>query len=256
MRHATAASVRIVPPAALSPADWDDVWELTCRFYQADRDYVEAKLRGQQQLALFRSRADARLVGMAAIQVDAFTFQGRRVLTIFTSHGILDERYRGQNLMQRAGVITSLRCWLRYGLHRKYWVYDTFSYKSYWLLPRNLREFWPRRDQPTPPWEAALMEHYGQWKYGDAWRGGVIEGSPHKRLLPQTARLTPELLRDPDLAFFSTANPRHEEGDMLLCLVPLTFANWWGIVSNAMKRALRKRRPRVEPPLERPEVNG
>ena len=27
---------------------------------------------------------------------------------------------------------------------------DTFSYKSYLLLARNLAEYWPRRDRPTP----------------------------------------------------------------------------------------------------------
>ena len=250
------AFLRIVPVGALSPSEWDEVWQLTCRFYDADRAYVEATLRGHQQLALFRSRADGGLVGMAAIQVDAFEFQGRRVAIIFTSHSVLEERYRGQNLIQRAGMRTWLRCWLRHPWHRKFWVYDTFSYKSYWLLPRNLRTFWPRRDEPTPAWDAALMEHYGRWKYQEAWRGGVIARSPHKRLLPQTAQLTPELLRDPHLAFFAAANPGFRDGDMLLCLCPLTFTNWCSIVSHAVRRALRNRKAGVAVAAERPDAKG
>jgi hypothetical protein len=133
-------------------------------------------------------------------------------------------------------------------------VYDTFSYKSYWLLPRNLRTFWPRRDAATPAWEAALVEHYGCWKFAGAWRDGVIARSEHKRLLPQTAHLTQDLLRDPDLAFFAAANPGHREGDMLLCVCPLTFANWWGIVSHAVRRGLRRHKAVVEPPVERPQA--
>jgi hypothetical protein len=137
-------------------------------------------------------------------------------------------------------VQTYLRSWLRYPLHRKLWAYDTFSYKSYWLLPRNLREFWPRHDRATPPWETALMDHYGRLKYGEAWRAGVVERSPHKRLLPQTAAWTPALMQDPDLAFFARTNPGHAEGDMLLCLIPLTFGNWWDIVSRAVRRGRRR----------------
>jgi hypothetical protein len=231
------ARMQIQPIGALADAVWDEVWELSRRFYQSERGWVEARLKQHQELALYRSTADGSLVGMAAIQVDAMEFQGQKLLVIFTSHAIIDECYRGQNLMQRAGVRTYLRCCLRHPLRRKLWAFDTFSYKSYWLLPRNLREFWPRRDQPTPAWQAAFMDYYGRLKYGDAWRGGVIQGSAHKRLLPQTAALNEALMKDPDLAFFARANPGHAEGDMLLCLIPLTLANWWGIVSRAVWRA-------------------
>ena len=240
------ARMQVLPVGELTPAIWDEVWQLTCRFYATDRPWVEAKLRGSQRLALFRDSASGALVGMAAIEVDALDFQGQRLLVIFTWHAIIDERYRGQNLAQRAGVHTYLRSCLRHPLRRKFWAYDTFSYKSYWLLPRNLREFWPRHDRTTPAWEAALMEHYGRRKYGEAWRGGVIERSPHKRLLPQTAAFGPELLKVPDLAYFARTNPGHAEGDMLFCLVPLSFANWWGILSNAARRAFKSapaRRP-------------
>ena len=240
MTHPT-AHMQIHRVGAISEPVWDEVWGLSRRFYQTDRAWVEARLREHQQLALFRSAADDTLVGMAAIHVDLLEFQGQRLLVIFTSHAIVDERYRGQNLIQRAGVWTYLRACLRHPLRRKFWAFDTFSYKSYWLLPRNLHEFWPRRDRPTPAWQAALMDHYGRLKYGNAWRDGVVRGSTHKRLLPETAALSAALMKDPDLAFFARANPGHAEGDMLLCLCPLTFANWWGILSRAFAR--RRRSP-------------
>jgi hypothetical protein len=234
------AHMQILPLRALTGAMWDEVWQLTCRFYDTERSYVESKLKAHDQIALFRSAQDGALVGMAAIQADAMEFEGRRLLMLFTSHAIVDERYRGQNLMQRAGVHTYLRSCLRHPLRRKFWVFDTFSYRSYLLLPRNLHEFWPRRDRPTPEWQAALMEQYGAMKYGDAWRNGVVQRSPNKRLLPQTASLGTDLLRHPDLAFFSSVNPGHAEGDMLLCLCPLNFANWWGIVARAVRRSWRR----------------
>jgi hypothetical protein len=139
-----------------------------------------------------------------------------------------------------------MRCYLqacvRYPLHRKFWVFDTFSYRSYLLLPRNLHTFWPRHDRATPAWEAAFMDHFGRAHYGDAWSAGLVRRSPHKRLRANVAPLDAEVLRHPDLAFFARANPGHAEGDMLLCLCPLTLANWWGIAARAAQRMLRRRR--------------
>jgi hypothetical protein len=241
MSSSPAASITILPVDRVCPAMWEEVWQLTSRFYEADRSYVEGRLKAHDRVALFRDDRDQSLIGMAAIQVDSLEYQGRKLLVIFTSHGIVDEAYRGQNLLQRTGMRTYLASCLRHPLRRKFWAFDTFSYKSYLLLPRNLREFWPRRELDTPAWEAAFMDHYARFKYGDAWRDGLVQRSPQKRLLPQTASLDARLLQNPDLAFFARSNPEHAQGDMLFCLCPLTMANWWGILSNAAARFRRRR---------------
>jgi hypothetical protein len=233
--------MQIVPVEDVSAAAWDEVWQITARFYAADRDYVESRLKQHHQLALFRSRDDGSLVGMAAIQVVPMEFQGERIVAIFTSHTVVDRRFRGHNLLQRAGARSYLQACVRYPLHRKFWVFDTFSYRSYLLLPRNLHTFWPRHDRPTPAWEGAFMDHFGRAHYGEAWRAGLVQRSPHKRLLASTAPLDAQSLRHPDIAFFARANPGHAEGDMLLCLCPLTVANWWGIASRAVGRMARPR---------------
>src|SRR3954463_9733810 len=93
------AHMQILATADVSGAVWDEVWQLTSRFYDTQRAYAEAKLRGHDKLALFRSAGDGSLIGMAAIQSDAVDFRGQRLLLIFTSHAIVDERYRGQNLI-------------------------------------------------------------------------------------------------------------------------------------------------------------
>jgi hypothetical protein len=234
--------MQLVPVEDIGASTWDEVWQLTERFYAGDRAYIEHGLKSLQRLALFRSRADGRLVGMAAIRTDAMEFQGERVVAIFTSQALVDERFRGLNLLQRAGVRCYLEACLRWPLARKFWVFDTFSYRSYLLLPRNMRQFWPRHEQPTPAWEAAFMDHFGRVRYGEAWRSGCVQRSPHKRLLADTAPIDGQAQRHPDIAFFGRMNPGHAEGDMLLCLCPLTLANWWGIASRALGRALRRRR--------------
>ncbi|NML47455.1 hypothetical protein HHL11_27140 [Ramlibacter sp. G-1-2-2] len=235
-------TMQIVATPDVPAPTWDELWQFSCRFYDAERAYVEARLKEHGELALYRDPGDGSLVGMAAIHVEPLEFRGRKLVVIFTSHAIVDERFRGHNLLQRAGARTYLRSCLRHPLRSKFWVFDTFSYRSYLLLTRNMHAFWPRRERATPEWEAAFMDHYGRLRYGEDWgEAGIVRRSPHKRLLPGTARVDADKLRNPDIAYYVEANPGHAEGDMLLCICPLNWANWWGILSRAAGRMWRRR---------------
>jgi hypothetical protein len=231
----------------LTPGDWDDIWTLTDEFYDVERAYAEAELRKRERIALFRM--NGALLGMASITIYAEDFRGRRVIVINTSHVLIRENWRGRNLIQKLGFRTFLGARLRHPLRPIYWFFDTFSYKSYLLLPRNFRDFWPRFDRRTPEWEAGLMDHLAARTYGAAWQpaAGIVARSGQKRLRPETAPLRPALAGAPDIEFFARTNPEHAEGDMLVCLCPLTAANWLRVGLRALKRSLRssgaKRRP-------------
>ena len=86
------------------------------------------------------------------------------------------------------------------------------------------------------------MNHLAIQMYGDAWQPalGIVRRTGHKRLRPETAPLQAEYDRDPDLAFYARANPGHAEGDMLVCLCPLTFGNLVALGMNARRRARRR----------------
>jgi hypothetical protein len=181
---------------------------------------------------------------MSSLDVYPISFRGRRLVAIFTSHVLLREDHRGQNLIQRLGFQTFLRTRLRHPLRRCYWFFDTFSYKSYLLLARNLRHFWPRRDRDTPEWERGLLGYLGDHIYGDAWQParGIVVRSGSKRLRRETAPVDENMATDADCEFFTRRNPGHGEGDMLVCLCPLTFGNWLGIAGRALARTRRTSR--------------
>jgi hypothetical protein len=224
------------PVESLTPAQWDDIWILTQEFYEVDRAYAEAELRRRQRIALFRMN-DA-LLGMAAIDIVPTNFRGRRVIAIITSHVLLRENWRGRNLLQKLGWRTFLATRLRNPFKPIYWFFDTSSYKSYLLLPRNFRHFWPRYDRPTPAPQAALMDELARAVYGPAWRAalGIVVRSGQKRLRETTAPLILARDCDPHLEYFARANPGHAEGDMLICLCPLTAGNWFTLARMALRR--------------------
>jgi len=86
-----------------------------------------------------------------------------------------------------------------------------------------------------------LIDHLAQNLYGTAWRPdrGIVERSGQKKLKPATAAVDAELLADPHVLFFVTTNPGHQEGDMLVCLCPLTLKNWLFAASRAIRRRFR-----------------
>jgi hypothetical protein len=223
----------------VTAAQWGEIWTLTEEFYDVDRAYAEAELRQRQSIAMFRMNDS--LLGMAAIDVYPVEFRGRKVIVIYTAHVLLREAWRGRNLIQKLGARTFLAARLRHPLRPIYWFFDTFSYKSYLLLPRNFLKFWPRHEEPTPEPYAALIDQLATQTYGPAWQParGVVRRSGQKRLRSTAAPLVLGPGAEPGLDFFARANPGHPEGDMLVCLCPLTLSNWLSLARKALRRRRR-----------------
>jgi hypothetical protein len=232
---------QVTKTSLLAQADWDDIWVLTSEFYDVEREYSEAELRRRQSIAMFRM--EGALVGMAALDVCPAEFRGRKLAYIATPHVLIREHWRGRNLIQKLGARTFLAARLRYPFRPIYWFFDTLSYKSYLLLTRNFATYWPRHGEPTPEPRAALIDQLATRTYGPAWRParGVAVRSGQKRLRETAAPLVVGEDTAPDLAFFARANPGHAEGDMLICLCPLTVSNWISVARKALQRLRRRR---------------
>lgn len=232
-------TLRSRDPRALTPAELDEIWRLTDRYVETERSYLEASLREFREFVLARDAAGV-LVGTTAIDAYPFRHEGRTTWVLFTAATVIDEAYRRRGILERIGVRTFLRVKLRNPLRRVCWLFDTFSFKSYLLLPRNFAVFWPRRDRPTPEPVRAFVDALATARYGDAWdrQRGIVRRSGRKRLRPRTAPVDEELLADPDVSFFESANPGHREGDMLVCFCPLGLPNWLRLARSSARRLL------------------
>ena len=89
------------------------------------------------------------------------------------------------------------------------------------------REFYPNPDAPTPASVRRLIDTLGSARFGDQYLAdaGVVRFRQATPLRRGIADVTDERLRDPRIAFFTQANPRHADGDELACLAPLSRAN-------------------------------
>jgi hypothetical protein len=228
--------ISLRPSSSLSPSELDEIWGLTERYVDTSREHYEAKLLMLPEVGLWRVRG-GELVGLVSLRVHTVRWEGRTRIIIFTSNVVADERFRGRNLVLKIGLRVFAREKLRRPFAPAYWFFDTFSYKSYLILARNLGEYWPRRDQPTPPGTFAFIDKLATEHYGSDWNRdrGIVRRSGHKQLRPDTAPIDGKLLSDPDVSYFEAANPGHREGDMLVCLAPLTLRNFWGAINRARR---------------------
>ncbi len=229
--------ISIRPSRSLSPRELDEIWALTERYVDTPRAHYERKLLALPQVSLWRLRTGA----LAGLDIYRVAWQSRTRIIVFTSSVVTDERFRGRNLVLRTGLRVLLREKLRRPLARAYWLFDTFSYKSYLVLARNLREFWPRRDRAVPPDTLAFIHRLASDRYGADWNRetGIVRRSGDKRLRPTTAPIDGASLSDPDIRFFETANPGHRAGDMLVCLAPLTAGNLLGAIKRRWRLTAR-----------------
>lgn len=237
--------IELKPSASLTPGELDEIWAVTDRYVDTDRTIYEEKLRELPEVGLWRTRS-GELVGLVGLDVYRVAWNGQTRVIFFTSSVVIDERHRGRNLVLRTGLKAFFREKRRRPLQPAFWFFDTFSYKSYLILPRNLGEFWPRRDRATPPEVARFIDFLATERYGAAWSAatGVVRHSGSKRLRAGTAPIDENHRADADVRFFEQANPGHANGDMLVCLVPLTLMNLSGAVVRALLRPRARRRAR------------
>jgi hypothetical protein len=228
--------ISIRPSSALTPGELEEIWALTERYVDTSRSQYERALLALPEIGLWRVRGGP-LVGLVGLDVRTVVWRGRTRIIIFTASVVADERFRGRNLVLKTGLRLLFREKLRRPLARAYWFFGTYSYKSYLILARNFREFWPRCDRVTPPGMAAFIDSLASARFGSDWirATGIVRRSGYKQLRPETAPIEHKLRSDPDVSYFEAANPRHGQGDMLVCLGPLTVRNLFSAVKRARR---------------------
>ena len=228
-------------PRTLAPADLDELWRFFEGFVRRDRAAFEEKLRSQQSLVRYRD-ADGVLRGFVVVDTTVVSHGGRRFGNIGTPYCAFDPGIRGSNLCQREGLLRWAAEKVRHPLRPYYWVFTASTYKSYLLLPRNLREYWPRPGVAWPAREAAIvaavMSDDPDW---DA-TAHVVRRGGRSCYREGVCALDPAALADPDVRFYAALNPGQLEGDTVPCLVPLTVDNMAWVVGHMARRVARRGR--------------
>jgi hypothetical protein len=239
-------------PSSLSSIERDELWNLASEYQETDREYFETSIARCTAILRFRRRFDGLLVGFACVTESTVEIEGRPADVILTSNTVVAPAYRGYSLLQRAGFGAFLHVRLQSPLRPTYCAFATYSYKSYLLLTR-FATHWPRPDAATPPAILRTIDALAARCYSDRWdpERRIVRRSPRKRLKDSAAPIDAAAALDPAVRFFIASNPGHAEGDLIVCLAPLSVANWASMAGRAIERARRAREDHPESGISR-----
>jgi len=226
----------------LTDSDREALWQLYQRTFDAERSAFTASVAKANEILRFYDAHSGALVGMTLVRAWAHEHEGRKVRILWTGAVCIEPAYRGQNAVQQSGLWRLARERLRHPFTQVWWFWDTFSFKSYLMCPRNLAQYTPKRGEAAGPWEQRLLDQLCRSQAGAAYdeRAKVLR-STGKKLRPGVADL-PSDHPDVHAQFFLQQNPGHAEGDRLPVLVPLNAKNVVAIVKASVRRAARRRR--------------
>ena len=206
----------------------EQMWNLFSQYY-TDIDYERfmEDLGEKQKVLLLKHEEEVR--GFSTLLVYRSQYQGQTVRVLFTGDTIKDSRYWGDKTMNNAFSKFLILEWLSAPLTPFYWFLISKGYKTYLFLTKNLVEYWPRYDQPTPFKTVGLIHHLAEERYAGCLNpntGVLTFLNKMGRLRDEAVPLTSEDLKVPEIAFFAKANPGHAHGDELCCLGVFNMNLW------------------------------
>jgi hypothetical protein len=234
-------SIETLATQQLSTAQWEELWSFATLYVDATREAYEKSIRGKNEIVLVRDKQTRKLVGLGAVDLYPMVHRGVPCWVIFLGNTVFSEEHRGKNIVEKTGFLYYLRLRVQHPSQPIYLSYVTFSYKSFRMLSRNFREYWPHMNQATPAAEAELIDHLGAKYYKELWvkEEQLARGSPVYNLKSWVAEIDEERLKDPQVRFFVQKNPGYKNGDSLFCLVPLHYKNWLSVFGSLAKHTLK-----------------
>jgi len=223
-------SARLTPTVDVTSRQRDAMFALMERHYVNVRcEVFEADLVEKPWVILITDPHCSELCGFSTQMLLEAIVAGRPVKALFSGDTIIDRRHWGDPVLAHVWGRFALSLIDAHPQAELYWFLISKGYKTYRFLPLFFHEYYPRPDEPTPPWVQTIIDALARARYPDDYdaQAGVICAGPSQyRLREGLADVTPQRLRDPNVRFFHERNPGHSRGDELCCLAPLTRGNF------------------------------
>ena len=166
---------------------------------------------------------------------------GAHVLGVYSGDTVLNREYWGSPALG----IEFLKYLWKLKMKRPgtavYWFLISKGYKTYLLMAKNFKTYYPRFDEETPVIYRDLMDQFYSRKFGAHYgpeTGLIINEGEACALREKVADIEAETLREPRIAFFQTKNPGWPEGHELTCIAKMTI---WMPLKYMLKKTFKLR---------------
>lgn len=167
------------------------------------------------------------LVGFSTLQVYMTTHAGREINVIYSGDTVVSPEAWGTPVLAKGWIalvraIQSARPGTPW-----YWLLLSSGFRTYRFLPVFWRQFWPRFDSGLDDAAATMAAALARERFNGCYdeSAGVVRFPRPQRLRPHLDSIPEGREHDPHIRFFLERNPRHNEGDELVCLTELNDAN-------------------------------
>jgi hypothetical protein len=216
----------LLPRVSLSEAQRDEMHSLlTTHFDGVTRSQFERDL--EEKNWIVEIRRAGRLVGFSTLLVCEVEFDGRPLTAIYSGDTIVTPEAWGSPTLARTWIAAVNYLRGTFPARPCYWLLLTSGFRTYRFLPVFWREFFPRFSAPTPRHYELLLQHLARARYGN-WHdedSGIVRFPRPQKLRGRLGMVPSGRTTDAHVAFFLSRNPRHFEGDELVCLTEISETN-------------------------------
>ena len=222
MRSAPPVEFRLVPQTEILVPQKAAMFRLLTEHFDGVTPERFARDLAEKSLALLIERGD-QLVGFSTLLSWSTKFEDTPLNVIYSGDTIMSPQAWGTTALPRAWVagVESLRAGLPEG--RCFWLLLTSGFRTYRFLPVFWKEFFPRFDVATPGTLQRLLAKLGSERFGSEFdaANGIVRFQNPQRLRAGLKEIPEGRDGDPHVSFFLSRNPRHADGDELVCLTEL-----------------------------------
>lgn len=156
--------------------------------------------------------------------VDGIVYRG-----FFTGDTVVEHGYYKRHNLVGATIYTILKERFRYFRTPFYHFMVTNSHRSYLMIARHYKHYFPRYDYEPNEAEKSILNKFAETREGAIYNPNsqILKFIDSKeRLNSAMIKIKEENKNKPELRYFLNKNPRYFEGDFLCCLCEMKFSNY------------------------------
>lgn len=214
----------------------EEMWTIYSKYYDYSKEAFMKRIYKNDYFSMYT--VDDKIVGFTGLRVDRLVVKGRRHLLFFFGQTIIDSAYRGQSLIPTTGAKLCLRFLPEILTSKTYfWAY-CLTYKAYLVFAKTLDQYYPSYQAPLATETKEVIDFIGHKHFPETYcqDTGTVTDDPVVVTDPSTLQIPVKYRQDPDIEFYTQANPLYMNSHGLITLGPVNFKNF----SLLMKRLFQK----------------
>lgn len=219
-------TTRTLAPQTLSAQQTAALYALYERYYGGTTPELFRRDLGEKDHILLLEDTDGQIRGFTTLKTIPFTDNGRAARAVFSGDTVIDHRYWGEQTLPLAWCALAGRLKAQMPDAPLYWLLIVKGDRTYRYLNVFSKTYYPNRRHPTPPDIQQLIDRLAADRFGAHYHpeSGLVR-YPQSQGHLKSEWLNEKTAAHPEAAYFRRRNPRHAEGEELVCLTLLEAEN-------------------------------